>query len=102
MYDSKTKTWIPGQVSSIENTPRSYSIKTEHGSYRRNRRDIHQTKEKFNDREITQNLSDVIDLSQDDYAAEDKRTAGSQKPNIPQQPLRRSKRIIKPPEKLNI
>lgn len=48
------RTWTPAKCIGYDNTPRSYILKSEGRTYRRNRRDILKTRENFCDEQFYQ------------------------------------------------
>ena len=87
------KTWVPGQVIACANEPRAYHVQTQSGVYRRNRRHVRPTIETPQHQNTQDDASADIDTPQ---------TAAVSTAAEPSIPLRRSQRIVKKPERLNL
>jgi hypothetical protein len=106
VFDRPTKTWNPGRVVGIADTPRSYHVRTANGSYRRNRRHIRKTGEQFEQFEQGNTTTgppadnDMEDLEPVTTTESETPAATPDTTASPRPPLRRSSRLTKPPDRL--
>jgi transposase InsO family protein len=100
-----TKTWTPGRVVAACEQPRSYTVQTDKGTYRRNRRHIRKTREQFGSikqpvQQIPEQLERIPTGPSRDTAISP--PASPEPPEAPEEPmLRRSSRVTKPPDRLS-
>ena len=97
------KTWEPGRVIARTNEPRSYKVETPRGVYRRNRRHIRSTAENFSEEKFRK--PDYNDNTIDITSGSSSITATStpaEKRESAEPVLRRSQRVIKKPQRLDL
>ena len=93
-----TKVWEPAKVTSVHDSPRSFVVKTGTGAqYRRNRSQLHQTKERFTFAAPSQESESSLETT----VTSDQDIAEKTKPPA-EPPVRRSQREIKKPERLDL
>ena len=110
VQDPHSKTWVPGQVTEVLNAPRSYRVQTSSGSYRRNRKHLRRTLEKFHPDSL-QEEDEVSTTTQtpkppecghDEITGTSSLSPSEEPPDKTVVPLRRSTRTLKPPSRLNL
>jgi transposase InsO family protein len=100
VQDPLSKEWAPGRVVDACEQPRSYTVQTERGTYRRNRRHIRRSREQFGD--LKQSADQLLEQMLDqEHAADTSPDTTTPQPSTSDTPiLRRSTRTTKPPDRL--
>jgi transposase InsO family protein len=98
VQDPRTKHWTPAVIKSSSSEPRSYIVNTPTGTLRRNRAHIRQTGEKFEPFRRESSPAPAPEPRMDEHQP----ISSSPATPAAAEPLRRSTRSIKPPDKLNL
>ena len=102
VQDPISKAWSPGRVIGVAGAPRSYTVQTPSGTYRRNKHHLRSTKEEFDHRQLRPQPDDDADDGSPSLNDGNESGDAQAAPDIlqpqaapPPPPLRRSTRIKK-------